>query len=92
MLVRRVAWTVSAQPALEAAAELYTDLPAQSTSTELDMLRNLAAAYAEAGRFPEAIETAQKAIAMAKGSQKQSLASEIASRLALYTSAKPFHQ
>jgi tetratricopeptide (TPR) repeat protein len=47
-------------------------------------LRTLAAAYAEAERFPEAVETAQKALGLAKSQGNGILAQTIESNLKLY--------
>jgi tetratricopeptide (TPR) repeat protein len=47
-------------------------------------LRTLAAAYAEAGRFPEAVEAAQKALALAKSQGNARLTETIESNLKLY--------
>ncbi len=55
------------------------------------LLDTLAAAYAEAGRFAEAIATAQQALERLDESQ-QELIQEIAKRLALYKASKPYHQ
>jgi protein O-mannosyl-transferase len=56
------------------------------------MLDTLAAAYAAGGRFEEAIETAEQALAMASSSGETELAAEIKSRLQLYQSRRPFRQ
>jgi tetratricopeptide (TPR) repeat protein len=50
----------------------------------------LAASYARAGRFGEAMETAQKAIRLAKENQQTTLSDEIEKRLELYRENKPF--
>ncbi len=52
-------------------------------------LNTLAAAYAEAGRFHEAVETAQAALLLAVGEDE---VAGIESRLALYRDAQPFRQ
>jgi tetratricopeptide (TPR) repeat protein len=52
----------------------------------------LAAAYAEAGRFPEAAAAAEKAVAAAEAAHKADLAQAIAARLALYREGRPFHE
>lgn len=54
------------------------------------VLGALAAAYAETGRFPEAVEAAQHAIDIAAGADP-GLASLLRSQLALYKAGKPFH-
>jgi tetratricopeptide (TPR) repeat protein len=52
----------------------------------------LAAAYAEAGRFDEAVATAQKACALAEKSGKQDLLKRNQELLALYRSHQPYHE
>ena len=52
----------------------------------------LAAAYAEAGRFPEAVATAQKAVAAASASRNAQLATMGAQLLNLFRSGKPYHE
>ncbi len=44
----------------------------------------LAAAYAEAGRFQDAVSVARQAIALASSSDKSALAERLAFRLKLY--------
>jgi len=52
----------------------------------------LAAAYAEAGRFPEAVATAEKAEQLATSAGLKKLAGENRQRLELYRDAKPYHE
>jgi len=56
------------------------------------ILDTLAAAYAEAGRFGEAVATARKAQAAARAADQAALAAEVEQRLALYAAAKPYRQ
>jgi len=55
------------------------------------ILRTLAAAYAEAGRFPEAVETAQHALQLAETPSNTALADVIRSQMKLYQAGIPFH-
>jgi tetratricopeptide (TPR) repeat protein len=55
------------------------------------ILATLAAAYAEAGRFPEAIETAQRALRLAEAQSNTTLAGALQSQLKLYQAGIPFH-
>ena len=55
-------------------------------------LGTLAAAYAEAGRFPEAIDAATEAISKASGAGLESVANRNRELLLLYTAGKPFHE
>ena len=57
--------------------------------TVLDVL---AAAYAEAGRFKEAVDTAEKACQLAVAQGKSDRAQKIQARLKLYRQGKPYHQ
>jgi tetratricopeptide (TPR) repeat protein len=52
----------------------------------------LAAAYAEAGRFPEALETASKALRLATQQNNRASATALQARITLYKAGKPFHQ
>jgi protein O-mannosyl-transferase len=54
-------------------------------------LRTLAAAFAEAGRFPEAVETAQRALSLAGAQSNTRLAGQLQSELKLYQAGSPFH-
>ena len=56
------------------------------------MLDTLAAAYAEAGRFPEALAAARQALDVAARQNDQALAGVLRARIALYQAGKPFHQ
>ena len=51
----------------------------------------LAASYAEAGRFPQAVAAARQAIDMALAAGQQPLAESIRSRLRLYQANRPYH-
>ena len=55
-----------------------------------EVVDTLAVAYAAAGRFPEAIKTAQKAIQIAQAAGNNALAQRINNRLQLYKAAKPY--
>jgi tetratricopeptide (TPR) repeat protein len=56
------------------------------------MVGTLAAAYAEAGRFDEAISTAEKACALAKQSGEQNLLQKNQELLQLYRAHKSYHE
>ena len=57
-----------------------------------ELLDTLAAAYAEAGRFPEAAATAHKALELATQQNKRALADTLRARIALYEAEKPYHE
>jgi len=63
-----------------------------SGGREPAVLDTLAAAYAEVGRFPEAVETARRAQALATQQDKRPLAERLAARIALYEARAPFHE
>jgi protein O-mannosyl-transferase len=69
---------------------------AESASSRSDrhptVLRILAAAYAEAGRFGEAKETAQQAVREAEKQGNSSLSSTLRDEIALYELALPYHK
>ena len=56
------------------------------------VLDTLAAAYAEAGRFSEAVQTARKAQKLAAQRNKLALADVLSTRITLYEAGKPFQQ
>jgi protein O-mannosyl-transferase len=56
------------------------------------MVGTLAAAYAEAGQFTEAIATAQKACALATAESDQTLLARNQQLLELYRAGKPYHE
>lgn len=55
-------------------------------------LDTLAAAWAEAGQFEEAVATARKALEAATASGQEPLAGQIRQRLRLYEQRQPFHE
>jgi protein O-mannosyl-transferase len=57
-----------------------------------EILDTLAAAYAEAGQFPEAIETAERALHLVEAKTNTALADPIRKRLQLYEAKVPYHE
>ncbi|MGP8200596.1 MAG: tetratricopeptide repeat protein [Limisphaerales bacterium] len=55
------------------------------------ILGTLAAAFAEAGRYSEAVETAQRALRMAGAQTNTHLAGQLQREMKLYQSGSPFH-
>ena len=53
------------------------------------ILDTLAAAYAEAGRFPEAVQTARQALELATSGKQQALVQVLKTRIALYEAGTP---
>jgi protein O-mannosyl-transferase len=56
------------------------------------LLDTLAAAYAEAGRFPEAVETARRALTLPATQNNPPLNEAIQARLKLYEAHSPYHE
>lgn len=74
-----------------AAAVAIVEPRCQGPNVSAGSLDTLAAAYAEAGRFDEAVATATRALELARAAKNQALAEKIASRLRLYQQQRPFH-
>ncbi len=70
-------------------AKKAVDLSKGNDPIALDVL---GAGYAEMGRFPEAIESIQKAITLVKDKPDKQLQTDLESRLKLYRSGKPFRE
>ena len=95
--VNNLAWLLATHPSAEvrngAEAVSLAERACQLTGgTNLGMLATLAAAYAEAGRFAEAVSTQQKVcdLAAAQGPGRQS--ESFQRRLDLYRSGHAYHQ
>ncbi len=94
---RNLAWLLATLPPAEggdpiravALAERACALTGNQVPPYLD---TLAAAYAAAGRFDDAIATAQKAIELARAAGQLQTASEIEAHLQLYRSGRPLRQ
>jgi tetratricopeptide (TPR) repeat protein len=89
-----LAWTLATAPdptlrnSTEALA-ISQHLSQTSDASNPILLRVLAAAYAEAGRFPEAIETTERGIALATSQHRADLAALLQGDLKLLQSAQP---
>ena len=55
-------------------------------------LESLAAAYAEAGRFADAVHTARRVIEMAEEANERDIVTRTQDRLRLYENAQPYHE
>jgi tetratricopeptide (TPR) repeat protein len=73
------------------AVELATQANHLSDGENPIFLHTLAAAFAEAGRFSEAVETAQRALRLAKAQSKSRLAGQLQSEMKLYQAGSPMH-
>ena len=93
----RTAWTLATRPASRdrdhAEAIRLAEHAAELTGRRVaDVLDTLAASYAAAGRFDDAVTTAERALAAATAGRETELAAEIRARLALYRAGRPFLQ
>jgi len=68
-------------------AEQARDLGGQQSAQRLD---TLAAAYAAAGRFAEAVTVAQQALRLAESAGQSALAERVRNRLELYRAGRPY--
>ncbi len=95
--LRELAWLLATSPAAShrngsravQLAERAAELTADRDPAVLDAL---AAAYAEAGRFSEAVQTARHALELAARQNQQTLAESVRARLSLYEARAPFHE
>ena len=74
------------------AVELARRANQLSGGNQPHVLDTLAAAYAEAGHFPEAVSTAQQALELATPQQSPTTVAALRTRLALYEAGKPCRQ
>jgi tetratricopeptide (TPR) repeat protein len=74
------------------AVELASQANALTRGGNLTILHTLAAAFAEAGRFSEAVETAQRALYLAEAQSNATLAGKLQYKLKLFQAGKPFHR
>ena len=73
------------------AVELAREAERLSGAKNPDYLDTLAAAYAEAGQFPQAVEAAGRALALAVAQTNLNV-EEIRARLKLYQNRSPYHE
>jgi tetratricopeptide (TPR) repeat protein len=90
-----LAWLLATHPDPDireplVAIEVAEGLRRDGKRLEPDQLDTLAAAYAAAGRFPEAGLTASAAAQLARITDRPELAQEIEARLLLYRAQRPF--
>ncbi|HEV2045732.1 MAG TPA: tetratricopeptide repeat protein [Chthoniobacterales bacterium] len=74
------------------AVELALQADQLSGGRDPIILRTLAAAYAEAGQFSQAVETAQRARQLATDQGKNALANALRNQIGLYQAASPYHE
>jgi Flp pilus assembly protein TadD len=76
----------------KSAVALAEELCRKTNDADPDTLDALAAAYAETGKFAEAVATAAKAVELASRSNASAAAKGIQARIDLYRKGQPFHQ
>ena len=76
----------------ERAVQLAEHANQLSRSSNILVLRTLAAAYAEIGRYPEAIQAAQTAVGLATASGNAEWVRILQAEVGLYQSGQPFRQ
>jgi tetratricopeptide (TPR) repeat protein len=92
-----LAWLLatSPQPSLrngEKAVQLARQANEQAGGKNPVILRILAAAFAETGRFDDAVQSAEKAIELARAAGRQDLARRLTDELQRYKTGIPLHQ
>lgn len=90
----RVAWILATSPDASVrngnkAVELALEANQSTRNGNPNVLRVLAAAYAESGHFPDAIETGKRALALATEQQNIALQSALQQDLSLYQTGSP---
>jgi protein O-mannosyl-transferase len=93
----QLAWVLASNPEASVrdgtrAVELAQRAVTLSGGRDPSYLDTLAAAYAEAGRFPEAVQTARSALELAAEQHKHSLAESIKARISRYKAGTPFRE
>jgi hypothetical protein len=95
--LQRAAWVLATSPDAsirDGGEALALALRAVEISggSDAGMLDTLAAAYAERGRFAEAVSTARAALARATQENLRALEAGISMRVALYEADQPFRE
>jgi tetratricopeptide (TPR) repeat protein len=96
-VLNQVAWLLATCPKASdrngaEAVELAARAVQLSNGRDPAVLYTLAAAYAEVGRFPEAAQTARRAVALATQQNRQPLVEALKAALALYEAKTPFRE
>lgn len=96
-LSNSLAWVLATCPRADLrngaeAVRLAEAINAKARKDNPQALDTLAAAYAEAARFEDAVATAKRALAAARTEKLETLAEKIEQRLALYQNRKPYRE
>jgi tetratricopeptide (TPR) repeat protein len=96
-LENKLAWVLAAasQPSIRdgaRAVQLATQANQSSGGNNPLILRTLAAAYAQAGQYPDAVQTAQKALQLAQAQSNTALTGALPREIKLYATGRPFEE
>jgi thiol-disulfide isomerase/thioredoxin len=94
-LLNNLAWQLASHPDEKIrngpkAVEWAEKAAGLTANTDPSILDTLAAAYAQSGRFPDAVSTARKALSLAKTSGNQTLADGIQKGLTFYENQRAY--
>jgi len=97
VLLNDAAWLLATSPNAnvrngDTAVKLAGKAAELTGGQEPTILSTLAAAYAEAGRFSDAVKTASAAADLALRLGKRPLAESIAAKIPLYKAGSPYHE
>jgi tetratricopeptide (TPR) repeat protein len=95
-ILNNLAWLLAAGPEASLrdgnkAVELASRANALTGGGNPIILHTLAAAFAEAGRFSEALGTAQRALQLAEAQSNSVLAGKLKDQMKLFQAGRPFH-
>lgn len=95
--LRQMAWVMATSPDASVrngaeAAALAVEAIERSGAKDAAAWDTLAAAYAEAGKFADAAQTAARALALAEAARQAELAAAIRGRIRLYQSQNAFRE
>jgi tetratricopeptide (TPR) repeat protein len=93
----KLAWILAAAPQTAVrdgarAVQLATQASHSSGGNNAVILRTLAAAYAEAGQYPDAIQIAQRALQLADAQSNTVLVNALLREIKLYEAGRPFEE
>ena len=96
-ILNNLAWLLAAAPESRLrdgarAVQLALEASRSSGGNSPVILHTLAAAYAQAGQFPDAVQTAQKALQLAKAQSNAALAEGLPREIALYEAHHPYEE
>ena len=94
--LRPLAWLLATSPDVAvrdgAEAVKLAERAVEMKPLDPNLIGTLAAAYAESGQFPKAVDNAERAMELAMKDSNFSLAEELTDKLKLYRSSTPFRE